>query len=98
LSFKCCGYGYFPEYKKTMKANFLSYLADAIQSCKNLITLKIVYNGFGVNEKVVNAKDANDKELNDNSLIKIYEIVCSIIGKRNLKTLWIKTTNIRNCS
>lgn len=50
-----------------MKANFLNYLKDAIKSCKNLVTLKIIYNGFGVNEK-----EGTDKELNDNGLTRLY--------------------------
>ena len=31
LSFKCCGYGYFPAYRDRMLRNFMGYLNDAVR-------------------------------------------------------------------
>lgn len=30
LSFKCCGYGYFPAFKDRMLKNFMEYLKDSL--------------------------------------------------------------------
>jgi hypothetical protein len=64
LSFKCCGYGYFPAFKEAMKTNFLKYLTDSVYHCQELMTLKIIYNGFDVN---------------DDSLSRIYKAIRSIL-------------------
>jgi hypothetical protein len=50
MTLKCCGYGYFEEYKKEMKDNFIKYLSDALEYSKELITLKIIFNGFDVDD------------------------------------------------
>lgn len=49
LSFKCCGYGYFPQYKERMRNNFLRYLEDALNCSPKVKTLNIIYNGFELN-------------------------------------------------
>jgi Fe-S-cluster formation regulator IscX/YfhJ len=49
LSFKVCGYGYFEKYRQNMKLKFREYLWDATQSCPDLTSLQIVFNGFSVN-------------------------------------------------
>jgi hypothetical protein len=50
LSLKCCGYGYFPAYKERMLRNFMEYLTEAVRECSELTTLKIIFNGFDVND------------------------------------------------
>lgn len=82
LSFKCCGYGYFPNYKDRMLKNFMEYLRDALKECNELTTLKIIFNGFDVN---------------DNSIIMICNAVESIMDRKKLRTLWIHTNNLRKC-
>lgn len=65
-----------------MLKNFISYLSDAVNECNELTSLKIVFNGF---------------EVNDGSLFRIYKAVSSVLEKRKIRTLWIHTTNLRNC-
>jgi len=65
-----------------MKTNFLKYLTDSVYHCQELMTLKIIYNGFDVN---------------DDSLSRIYKAIRSILDRKKLKTLWLQTTNLRKC-
>jgi hypothetical protein len=82
LSFKCCGYGYFPVYKERMLKNFINYLSESVLECKELVSLKIVFNGFDVN---------------DGSIQKICSAVGSILERKKIRTLWIHTNNLRHC-
>jgi hypothetical protein len=82
LSFKCCGYGYFPKFKDTMLKNFMEYLNDSLKECLDLTTLKIIFNGFDVN---------------DGSIQRICSAVESILDRKKLRTLWIHTNNLRKC-
>lgn len=83
LSFKCCGYGYFPIYKERMLKNFISYLVESVRECQDLVSLKIVFNGFDVN---------------DGSIKRICNAVGPALERgRKLRSLWIHTNNLRHC-
>ena len=82
LSFKCCGYGYFPAYKDRMLRNFMEYLNDAVRECSELTTLKIIFNGFDVN---------------DGSMERIYQAILPALSGKKLRTLWLHTNNLRKC-
>lgn len=83
LSFKCCGYGYFPNYKDRMLKNFMEYLIDAVRECTELTTLKIIFNGFDVN---------------DGSIQRICAALEPALERKKLRTIWIHTNNLRKCS
>jgi hypothetical protein len=82
LSFKCCGYGYFPAFKAKMLGNFMGYLNEALDACAEMTTLKIIFNGF---------------DASDGSIERICQAVESIIERKKLRTLWIHTNNLRKC-
>lgn len=65
-----------------MLKNFIAYLSDSVQFCQELTTLKIVFNGF---------------DINNGSISKICEAVASILNRRKIRTLWIHTNNLRRC-
>ena len=66
-----------------MKDNFLKYLEDALKCSTEVMTLKIIFNGFDVN---------------DGCLDRILKSVGEISGRQKLRTVWIQTTNLRICS
>ena len=82
LSFKCCGYGYFPQYKERMLKNFMEYLNDALRECTELNTLKIIFNGFDVD---------------DGSIQRICQALKTVFQNKKLRTLWLHTNNLRKC-
>jgi hypothetical protein len=66
-----------------MKENFLKYLEDALNYNTELMTLKIIFNGFDVD---------------DGCLGRILKCVGEMISNQRLKIVWIQTTHLRKCS
>ena len=82
MSLKCCGYGYFPEFKDKMKQNFLEYLREVVKACPDLTTLKVIFNGF---------------DISDHSLKRIIDSLKGVVGSGAIRNIHLLTTNLRNC-
>lgn len=61
----------------------MQYLTEAIRLCKEITTIKIILNGFDVSDRTVK---------------KICQALEQLADKKKLKTIWVHTTNLRNCS
>lgn len=66
-----------------MIVNFMSYLTEAINVCTEITTIKIILNGFDVSDKTIK---------------RLCNEFRPLIDRKRLKTIWLHTTNLRNCS
>jgi hypothetical protein len=65
-----------------MIVNFMSYLTEAINVCNEITTIKIILNGFDVSDKTIK---------------RLCIAFGPLIDRKKLKTIWLHTTNLRNC-
>ena len=61
----------------------MSYLTEAINVSKDITTIKIILNGFDVSDK---------------TLKRLCIAMEPLIDRKKLKTIWVHTTNLRNCA
>jgi hypothetical protein len=61
----------------------MTYLNEAISVCKDITTIKIILNGFDVSDRTIK---------------KLTIGLEPLIERKKLKTIWVHTTNLRNCS
>jgi hypothetical protein len=82
---KCYGYGYFPVYKDTIKTNLLAFIEECLEELPNLISFKLILNGFDIAGKYLQ---------NINTLLKR----ALNRGGSQLLAIWLHTNHLTGCT
>ncbi len=61
----------------------MDYLIEAINYSKEITAIKIILNGFSVSDKIIT---------------RLCNALDPLIDRKRIKTIWVHTTNLRNCS
>jgi hypothetical protein len=85
VSLKCYAYGYFNGYKEAIKRNLLSFIKECLDSLPNLISFKLILNGFDINGKY---------------LQKLTSMIKDSLNKDNspLLAVWLHTNHLTGCT
>lgn len=84
VSLKCYGYGYFISYKEVIKKNLLAFIKECLDGLPNLISFKLILNGFDISQKYLQSV---------NTLLK------DALNKPNsqLLAIWLHTNHLTGC-
>lgn len=84
VSLKCYGYGYFQGYKDAIKRNLLLFVKECLEMLPNLISFKLILNGFDVTGKY---------------LQKVTSMLKEALNKDNspLLAIWLHTNHLTGC-
>jgi hypothetical protein len=84
VSLKCYGHGYFLKYKEIIKDNILRFIKECLDALPNLISFKLILNGFDIaNKYLQQITTLIKKALNR--------------GGSPLLAIWVHTNHLTGC-